>query len=77
MKIEVLNKPKQFDPVTITIETEGELNFFRDVLGDTHDFVGKAYGIDNFYELYKALDKVFEDRDIKRKSATHVTYEQR
>lgn len=48
-----------FQPVTIQIETQEELNFFRQVCGSTPGYVFQDFGIENWKsitEFWNSLD---------------------
>ena len=72
MKIETQHQG--FTPVTITIESEAELTFFRDVMGDSSDEVEAAYKLPRLYPLFDKLDKIFDERNIPKKSPMRVEF---
>jgi hypothetical protein len=74
MKVDT--KPKVFTPVTLTLETEGEVRFFRDVMGKTTNRTDTAYGMDTSVSqrVFDALDKVCDDFDIKRPTNVDINF---
>jgi hypothetical protein len=48
---------KTFQPVTITIETEGELKFFTDVLGSMTSTLEYHYGLGPTAHLFYDLER--------------------
>jgi hypothetical protein len=74
MKLSAPPQPKTFEPVTITIESEAELNFFRDVIGYTSTGIMKTYGAASLDTVYNALDNIFPERGLAKSPQYKVTF---
>lgn len=74
MKIEKAAEP--FQPVSLTLQTEAEVRFFRDVLGKTGP-CDKSYGLDSqsVYAAFIELNAICHKRKIEPVSNVTITIE--
>lgn len=72
MKVE--NSKPTFVPMTITIESAGELSFFRDMLGATSASFLRAYGMEENHQAFSALNAAAKDNGLptSRNPLVHI-----
>lgn len=55
---QINTQEKVFKPVTIQIETQEELNFFRQICGATPGYVLQDFGIENWESIQEFWDSL-------------------
>jgi hypothetical protein len=73
--MKVASEPIKFQPVTLTLESEGELRFLRDVLGGATGTLEEAYGITSpqtLYYAYLAADRLCKERGLTNKEVANI-----
>jgi len=70
--MKVIDADVGFKPVTLVLETPGEVRYFRDMMGATPDRVDEAYGNSApvMYGVYNKLDELCETHCIPKPNVT-------
>ena len=56
MKIERVKKEPEFIPVTITLQTQGEVNLVAELLGSVPEAIANKFGVQGIFTMWNDVE---------------------